>query len=164
MSNDMKQAIEAAAPTVKHETFNPFADLTPRQRIALASKWAMLKQGEQDTLAEYAAKGYDAATLFALYALRSDADSKIFSDNRAKYIATMNQWYPSLISTEQTIKQYAEQELATVGTETSASQQLALLSAVKAGLLKGRTFLPEVMEKGFRALCRLYGYDISAVK
>lgn len=163
MSNNMKDAI-ANADVKTLDLFNPFADLTARQRIALASKWAMLKQGEQDTLAEFAAKGYDAATLMALYSLRADADSKIFSDNRAKYIATMVQWFPSLISTEQTIKQYAVQELANIGTETSTSQQLALLSAVKSGLLKGRTFLPEAVEKAFRALCRLYGYDISAVK
>lgn len=146
------------------KVFNPFEDLTPRQKIALASKWAMLKQGEQDTLAEFAAKGYDAATLFALYSMRADADSKIFSDNRARYIATMTQWLPSLTSTEKTIKDYAEKELANVGTETSAAQQLTLLSAVKAQLLKGRTFLPEATEKSFRAMCRLYGYDLSAVK
>lgn len=154
----------ATPATSAVKVFNPFEDLTPRQKIALASRWAMLKQAEQDALAEYAAKGYDAATLFALYTLESAAESKIFSDNRAKYIATMAQWFPSLISTEKTIKEFAEKELATIGTETSAAQQLTLLSAVKANLLKGRTFLPEAVEKAFRALCRLYGYDLSAVK
>lgn len=160
----MSTNANAVSNESKQKTFNPFEDLTPRQRIALASKWAMLKQGEQDTLADFAAKGYDAATLFVLYALRSDADSKIFSDNRARYIATITQWMPSINSSEKVIKDYAEKELATVGTETSASQQLTLLSAVKALLLRGKTFLPEKEEKDFRAVCRLYGYDLSAVK
>lgn len=154
----------AQSESKKVVVFNPFEDLTPRQKIALASKWGMLKQGERDTLAEFAAKGYDAATLFALYSMRNDADSKIFSDNRAGYITKINQWMPSINSSDKAIKDFAEKELATVGTETNAAQQLTLLSAVKALLLRGKTFLPEKEEKDFRAVCRLYGYDLSAVK
>ena len=168
MSNTQKnETIAVVSPSTEQLSnlvMDVLAQLSPRQKVALSSRWAMLKQAERDTLAAYEADGWDSAGLYAIYSLQSDADAKIFSDNRAKYVATLMQWHTSLISSEESIRKYATTEIATVAGETTASQQLALLSAVKAQLLKGKTFMPEAVEKAFRALCRSFGYDISAVK
>ena len=48
--------------------------------------------------------------------------------------------------------------------KTTGAQQRTLLSALKAKLLANRTFLPEPVEKSFRALCRNFGFDLNMVK
>jgi hypothetical protein len=144
---------------------NPMDFLNERQRIALAGRWAGLKDSERDQYAEFATLGItDSATLYCIHAITGEANSKIFSESRAVYLGTMLQWYVSLTSSEAPIKKFAESELEKLRDITTGPQQLTLLSALKAKLLDKRTFLPETQEKAFRALCRFYGYDVNMVK
>ena len=153
------------AAVVANGTFNPMDTLSERQKIALASRWAGLKDTERDQYAEYAQMGItDSATLYTIHAIKAEADSKIFSESRAVYLGTLAQWYLSLISGEDAIRKFAENELGKLRDVTNGTQQATLLSALKAKLLDKRTFLPEVQEKAFRALCRFYGYDVNMIK
>ena len=171
-NNTMKdQLTEVTVPAVAASTlanvatFNPMDVLSERQKIALASRWAALKDSERDQYTEYAQMGVtDSATLYTIHAIKAEADSKIFSESRAVYLGTLAQWYLSLISGEKAIKDFAENELGKLRDITSGTQQSTLLSALKAKLLDKRTFLPEIQEKAFRALCRFYGFDVNMIK
>jgi len=143
---------------------NLFTALTERQRIALSGKWAGLKDFERDAYAEYAALGLDSAMLYCIHTLTVEADARIFSENRPIYLASMLQWHSSLVSSEDTIRKFAEEQLGKLRDETNSAQQSTLLSAVKARLLEKRTFLPEGVEKSYRALCRFFGFDANMVK
>ena len=145
--------------------FNPLSVLNERQRIALAAKWGALKQAERDAYVEFSSAGVtDSATLYVIASILTEANNKIFSDSRGEYLGIMQQWYQSLTSAEHSIKTYGEAELTKLGDKTTGAQQLTLLSALKAKLLANRTFLPEPVEKSFRALCRHYGFDLNMVK
>lgn len=169
--NDKQNAVlesvetsKSAVTTATVASFNPMDALTERERIALTSRWAALKDSERDTFIEYAAKGLDSATLYTIYSLKSDASTKIFSDMRASYILTLLSNYMTLCSKEDVLKKFAEQQLE-VFKDTCTGQQLAtLLSALKAKLLDKRTFMPEQMETAFRAVCRFYGFDKNMIK
>ena len=150
--------------TLDAATYNPMASLTERQRIALTSRWAAMKESERDQFTHLQAQGLDSATLYAIYSLTSDADTKIFSDMRASYIQTMLGNYMTLLSKEPVLKTHAEKQLDTVKDVTSGAQASALLSALKGKLLEGRTFLPEQTENGFRTLCRYFGFDMGMIK
>lgn len=144
---------------------NPMSALNERQRIALACKWTALKEAERDQYSEYIAAGVtDSATLYVLSSILTDANNKIFSEARQEYIGTLLQWYQSLVSGEAAIKSFAEAELQKIADKTTGAQQSTLLSALKAKLLANRTFLPEPVEKGFRALCRFFGFDLNLIK
>jgi hypothetical protein len=145
--------------------FNPMSVLNERQRIALAAKWGALKQAERDAYIEYSSTGVtDSATLYVIASILTEANNKIFSDSRGEYLGIMQQWYQSLTSSEASIKNYGEAELQKLADKTTGAQQLTLLSALKAKLLANRTFLPEPVEKSFRALCRNFGFDLNMVK
>jgi hypothetical protein len=164
------QLTEVTAPAVAASTlanvanFNPMDALTERERIALTSRWAALKDSERDTFIEYAAKGLDSATLYTIYSLKSDASTKIFSDMRASYILTLLSNYMTLTSKEDVLKKFAEQQLEILKDTCTGSQLATLLSALKAKLLDKRTFMPEQMETAFRAVCRFYGFDKNMIK
>ena len=184
MGNDIKEALEAVAtgevkgsikstPSADAQQMlnavsgeqNPMSVLNERQRIALAGKWSKLKEGERDQYAEYIAAGItDAATLYVIATILTDANNKIFSDARAEYLGTLIQWYQALTSSEASIKKFGEQELQKLANKCTGAQLSQLLSALKAKLLANRTFLPEPVEKSFRALCRFYGFDLNMVK
>jgi len=156
---------ETIAKSTIASTYNPLDTLTERQRIALAGKWAAMKEAERDQYAELVKDGItDSATLYAIHTITTDANNRIFSENRPIYLATMLQWYLALTSTEAAIKKFAEEQLQKLGDETTGAQQAILLSAVKARLMEKRTFLPEPQEKAFRALTRFYGYDVNMIK
>ena len=158
-------AVEATGSVPKPGSMNPMDYLSERQKIALAGRWGALKDSERDVYAEIQAKGCtDSATLYAVSAITNEANSKIFSESRAVYLGTMVQWYMALTSNEPTIKKFAETELGKLQDQTTGSQQATLLSALKAKLLDKRTFLPEPVEKAFRALCRFYGFDVNMIK
>lgn len=158
-------AVKAPTAPVTPATFNPMDTLSERQRIALAGKWAAMKESERDLYAEHIATGItDSATLYCIATITTEANNRIFSESRPIYLATLLQWYLALTSTEDAIKKFAQQQLQKLGDETSGSQQLTLLSAVKSRLLEKRTFLPEATDKAFRALCRFYGFDANMVK
>jgi len=145
--------------------WNPMDVLSERQRIALAGKWAAMKEAERDMYAEYARTGItDSATLYCIASITSEANNRIFSESRPIYIATLLQWYLALTSHEDAIRKFAEAQLSKLQEETNGTQQLTLLSAVKSRLMEKRTFLPEAQEKAFRALCRFYGFDVNMVK
>lgn len=167
-STDSQTSQATAAQNVPSSvtvTKNVMDVLNERQRIALASKWAALKQAERDTYNEYMAAGItDSATLYVIATALTDANNKIFSDSRAEYLGVMTQWYQALTSSEASIKKFAEAELEKLGDKTTGAQQATLLSALKAKLLANRTFLPEPVEKSFRALCRFYGFDLNMIK
>jgi len=169
MQDELQDAVAASPATVSvplsNGMFNPMDVLNERQRIALASRWAGLKDSERDQYTEYVLMGItDSATLYAIAAIKSEADSRIFSESRAVYLGTMSQWYLSLVSQEDAIRRFAENELEKLRDQTSSSQQATLLSALKAKLLDKRTFLPELQEKAFRALCRFYSFDVNMIK
>ena len=154
-----------AEPEAQAIPFNPLSILNERQRIALASKWAALKQSERDSFSEYSAAGVtDSATLYVIRDIITEANNKIFSDSRAQYLGTMIQWYLSLTSKEAQIKKYAETELMRLFEQTNGGQQLTLLSALKDKLLSNRTFLPEIQDIAFAAMCRLWGFEKGQVK
>lgn len=165
-ANDVKLAETSTASSITAQgAFNPMDVLSERQKIALASRWAALKDAERDKYAEYAQMGItDSATLYCIAAITNEADTKIFSESRAVYLGTMVQWYLSLVSGEETIKKFAEKQLGELRDVTNSSQQSTLLSALKAKLLDKRTFLPEAQEKAFRALCRFFGFDVNMIK
>jgi hypothetical protein len=145
--------------------FNPLSVLNERQRIALAAKWGALKQAERDAYVEFSSTGVtDSATLYVIASILTEANNKIFSDSRGEYLGIMQQWYQSLTSSEASIKNYGVAELQKLADKTTGAQQLTLLSALKAKLLANRTFLPEPVEKSFRALCRNFGFDLNMVK
>ena len=169
MQDELQNAVAASPATVSvplsNGMFNPMDVLSERQKIALASRWAGLKDSERDQYTEYVQMGItDSATLYAIAAIKSEADSRIFSESRAVYLGTMAQWYLSLVSQEDAIRRFAENELGKLRDQTSSSQQATLLSALKAKLLDKRTFLPELQEKAFRALCRFYSFDVNMIK
>lgn len=155
-----------ASPSITTQgTFNPMDVLSERQKIALSSRWAGLKDSERDRYTEYVQVGItDSATLYCIAAITGEADSRIFSESRAVYLGTLAQWYLSLSSGEEAIKKFAGNELGKLRDITSSSQQSTLLSALKAKLLDKRTFLPEVQEKAFRALCRFFSFDVNMIK
>jgi len=145
--------------------FNPMSVLSERQRIALSSKWNALKEAERDEYNEFIAKGVsDSATLYVIASIQTEANNRIFSESRPAYLSLMQQWYQSLTSKDDTIRKYAETELKKVSETCTGNQIGTLLSALKAVLLRGKTFLPEATEKPFRALCRLYGFDVNMLK
>jgi hypothetical protein len=163
--SSVKAAPVMAETEAMAQSFNPMNVLSERQRIALASRWAGMKDSERDEYAEYSAQGItDSATLYAIATITQEANTRIFSESRAVYLGTMAQWYLSLVSKEDAIRKFAETELEKLRAELGARQQQTLLSALKAKLLEGRTFLPEVQEKAFRALCRFYGFDMNLIK
>lgn len=168
MSKTMQDAIQDAGvldPKFTPASFNPIDHLTERQKIALAGRWAALKDSERDELAEYVAVGItDSATLYAIRIIKDSADTKIFSESRPVYLGTMLQWYLSLVSADEHIRRFAEQELDKLRGLTNGSQQMTLLSALKARLLDKRTYLPELQEKAFRATCRFFSIDAGMVK
>jgi hypothetical protein len=144
--------------------FNPLSVFTEREKIALTSRWAALKDAERDDLVEYAAQGLDSATLYAIYSLKQEASTKIFSDMRASYVLTLLSNYMTLTSKEDVLRKFAEQQLETLKDTCTGGQLATLLSALKAKLLDKRTFMPEQMESGFRAVCRFYGFDKNMIK
>jgi hypothetical protein len=145
--------------------FNPMDVLTERQKIALAGKWASLKEAERDQYAEHVKTGItDSATLYCIATITTEANNRIFSESRPIYLATLLQWYLALTSSEDAIRNFATTQLSKLQDETNGTQQLTLLSAVKSRLMEKRTFLPEAQEHAFRALCRFYGYDVNMVK
>ena len=169
MSNTAEQnaqelkAVKVAASNVVE--FNPLSVLNERQRIALAAKWGALKQVERDAYVEFSSTGVtDSATLYVIASILTEANNKIFSDSRGEYLGIMQQWYQALTSSEASIKNYGETELQKLADKTTGAQQLTLLSALKAKLLANRTYLPEPVEKSFRALCSNFGFDLNMVK
>ena len=145
--------------------FNPMSVLSERQRIALSSKWNALKEAERDEYNEYIAQGVsDSATLYVIASIKTEANNRIFSESRPGYLSLMQQWYLALTSKDEAIKKFAESELSKLQDSTNGNQQAQLLSALKATLLRGKTFLPEATEKAFRALCRFYGFDVNMIK
>jgi hypothetical protein len=159
------ESVKVKTDSVSLKAFNPLDVLNERQRIALAAKWGALKQAERDAYVEFSSTGItDSATLYVIASILTEANNKIFSDSRGEYLGIMQQWYQSLTSSEASIKNYGETELTKLGDKTTGAQQLTLLSALKAKLLANRTFLPEPVEKSFRALCRHYGFDLNMVK
>ena len=167
MSNESNVAelksVKVAAFSVVE--FNPLSVLNERQRIALAAKWGALKQVERDAYVEFSSTGVtDSATLYVIASILTEANNKIFSDSRGEYLGIMQQWYQALTSSEASIKKYGEAELQKLADKTTGAQQLTLLSALKAKLLANRTYLPEPVEKSFRALCSNFGFDLNMVK
>lgn len=156
--------VEHKATAEAVASINPLDVLSERQKIALTARWAALKDSERDEYIEYAAKGYDAAMLYAIHTLKAEANSKIFSDNRASYLLTMQSNYMTLTSKEELLRKFAEQQLDKLKEETTGTQQATLLSALKAKLLDKRTFMPEQMEAGFRAICRFFSFDMNMIK
>jgi len=144
--------------------YNPMAALTERQRIALTSRWSGLKESEKDQYVHLQAQGLDSATLYAVYTLTADAETRIFSDMRASYLQTMIGNYMTLLSKEELLKKHAENQLQPVKDATSGPQAATLLSALKGKLLEGRTFMSEQTENGFRTICRFFGFDMNMIK
>jgi hypothetical protein len=144
--------------------YNPMSALTERQRIALTSRWSGLKESEKDQYVHLQAQGLDSATLYAVYTLTADAETRIFSDMRASYLQTMIGNYMTLLSKEELLKKHAENQLQPVKDATSGPQAATLLSALKGKLLEGRTFMSEQTENGFRTICRFFGFDMNMIK
>lgn len=145
------------------EPFSLMDVLTERERIALTSRWAALKDSERDEYAEFEALHIDSATLYAIRTLKQDASTKIFSDNRASYILLMLSNYMTLQSKEDLLKRHAQSQLEPLK-ELRGAQLMTLLSAVKERLLDKRTFMPEAMENGFTALCQYFNIAKGLVK
>ena len=173
MSKSMQDAMSEAVATETASNVaaftavntNPVDYLSERQKIALAGRWAALKDAERDELAEYVTMGItDSATLYAIRLIKDSADTKIFSESRPVYLGTLLQWYLSLVSAEEPIRKFAENELGKLRDMTNGAQQMTLLSALKARLLDKRTYLPELQEKAFRATCRFFNIDAGMVK
>lgn len=166
MSNE-KVTISESPAASKSETlaaYNPMAALTERQRIALTARWSGLKESEKDHYVHLQAQGLDGATLYAVYTLTADAETRIFSDMRASYLQTMIGNYMTLLSKEDLLKRHAESQLQPVKDATSGPQAATLLSALKGKLLEGRTFMSEQTENGFRTICRFFGFDMNMIK
>ena len=159
---ESKPATVAASKIL--DAFNPLSGLNERQRIALTSRWAALKESERDQYTHLQVQGLDSATLYAIHSLTQDADTKIFSDMRASYLQTMIGNYMTLLSKETVLKNHAEKQLESVKDATSGPQASALLSALKGKLLEGRTFMPEQTENGFRTICRYFSFDMNMIK
>lgn len=153
------ESVRVKADPASPKVFNPLDTLTERERIALTSRWAALKDAERDKYIEYAATGLDSATLYTIHSLKTDASTKIFSDMRAAYILTLISNYMTLTSKEDVLRKFAEQQLEVLKDTCTGSQLATLLSALKAKLLDKKTFMPEPMENAFRAVCRFYGFD-----
>ena len=165
MEDAMQDATVGTVSTFGPATTNPVDFLSERQKIALAGRWAGLKDAERDELAEYVTAGItDSATLYAIRLIKDSADTKIFSESRPVYLGTLLQWYLSLVSNEEPIRKFAENELSKLANVTNGTQQMTLLSALKARLLDKRTYLPELQEKAFRATCRFFSIDAGMVK
>jgi hypothetical protein len=143
--------------------FNPMDSLSEVQRVALIKRWTALAQAEQDKYATIQAAGVDSAALYALHSLTKEANSKIFSDSRASYISTLEGHYLELISKENEIRMYGESFILPIVELLDAAQAKNILGAVKSNLLRGKTFMPELVDKGFRNLCRRFDLDAGLI-
>lgn len=159
-------AAVAADSKLKELSRNLLDYLSIDQQVALAAKWDALKEAERDSLSKDidGALPESPALKYMLFDALKTANAAIFSAKRGEYLSKIHHWMHYLLSKEDVLREAAQKVILGIENETTGAQRLTLLSAVKAELLRHRTFMKESDEKDFAELCRTWGIIAGTVK